>query len=304
MKKFKKIYIEITNVCNLSCSFCPKHKRQPKSVSAKEFEYIIKKLYNRGDNFYLHLMGEPTSHKEFDKIISICNKYGVKTNITTNGTLLQKCGDTIIDNNVKSVNISLHSFEANNLTISLQNYLDNIVEFCKKAIGHKTSVELRLWTMSLESINNPESLNHQIVKYLNDNINPDIDMFSQLTETFFNMTNNRKKNFRIKENIYLGMAEQFSWPSIENSPNKVCKGFCYGLRNQIAVLSDGTIVPCCLDSDGNIPLGNIFNQDFDEIINSQRSKNIYDGFTNQKAIEPLCQSCGYMKKYMKIKHDK
>ena len=303
MKKFKKVYIEITNVCNLNCSFCPKHKRIPKIMNSSEFEKILQITHNRGDNFYLHLMGEPTSHTEFKEILNICNKYNIKVNVTTNGTLLDKAGNILIENQVRSVNISLHSFEANNLNISLQKYLDNIINFCKKAIGQKTIVELRLWTMSLESIKNKSGLNYEIVEYLNKNLNPDIDMFKQLEETFFSMTNNRKKNFRINQNIYLGMAEQFSWPSIKNSPNEVCPGFCYGLRNQIAILSDGTVVPCCLDSEGNIPLGNIFNEDFDDIINNSRSKSIYNGFTNQKAVESLCQSCGYMKKYMKNKYN-
>ena len=303
MKKFKKVYIEITNVCNLNCSFCPKHKRIPKIMNSSEFEKILQITHNRGDNFYLHLMGEPTSHPEFKEILNICNKYNIKVNVTTNGTLLDKAGNILIENQVRSVNISLHSFEANNLNISLQKYLDNIINFCKKAIGQKTIVELRLWTMSLESIKNKSGLNYEIVEYLNKNLNPDIDMFKQLEETFFSMTNNRKKNFRINQNIYLGMAEQFSWPSIKNSPNEVCPGFCYGLRNQIAILSDGTVVPCCLDSEGNIPLGNIFNEDFDDIINNSRSKSIYNGFTNQKAVESLCQSCGYMKKYMKNKYN-
>lgn len=303
MKKFKKVYVEITNVCNLNCSFCPKHKRIPKIMNSSEFEKILQITHNRGDNFYLHLMGEPTSHPEFKEILDICNKYNIKVNVTTNGTLLDKAGNILIENQVRSVNISLHSFEANTLNVSLQNYLDNIINFCKKAIGQKTIVELRLWTMSLESIKNKSGLNYEIVEYLNKNLNPDIDMFKQLEETFFSMTNNRKKNFRINQNIYLGMAEQFSWPSIENSPNEVCPGFCYGLRNQIAILSDGTVVPCCLDSEGNIPLGNIFNEDFDDIINNSRSKSIYNGFTNQKAVEPLCQSCGYMKKYMKNKYN-
>ena len=111
------------------------------------------------------------------------------------------------------------------------------------------------------------------------------------------MEKNRKKNFRLKDNIFLGMSERFEWPCIENAPEEICKGFCYGLRNQIAILADGAIVPCCLDSDGNIPLGNIFESKLQDVIQNERSRAIYDGFTNQKAVEPLCRSCGYMKKY-------
>lgn len=297
MKKFKKIYIEITNICNLNCSFCPKHKRKPRTMSASEFEQIMAEVHPMGENFYLHLMGEPLSHPQLCSILDICNSYGVKTNITTNGTLLGKVGEDVLQREIRNVSISLHSFEANSLNISLQKYLEDITDFCKKALGRKTVVELRLWNMSRESLKDENSLNFQIVEFLRNALEPDCDIWQQIENTFFSMENNRKKNFRLKENIFLGMSERFEWPCIEDAPKEICKGFCYGLRNQVAILADGTVVPCCLDSDGNIPLGNIFDTKLQDVIQNSRSRALYDGFTNQKAVEPLCRSCGYMKKY-------
>ena len=301
MKKYKKVYIEITNICNLSCTFCPGHKRVLKEMSAENFEAVLSKTHHIGENFYLHLMGEPTAHSQFSDILTICNKYNIRPNITTNGTLLGKKADVILQKDVRNVSISLHSFEANDLNKSLQDYLVDITDFCKKALGSKTVVELRLWNMSRESLADENSLNFKIIEFLRENLDLGYDIYDTISETFFSMECNRKKNFRLKENIFLGMSEQFSWPSIENSPNEICKGFCYGLRNQIAVLADGTVVPCCLDADGNMPLGNIFEEDIEDIVGSPRAKSIYDGFTNHKAVEPLCQSCGYMKKYLQFK---
>ena len=266
-------------------------------MSADEFEQIMAEVHHMGENFYLHLMGEPLSHPQLCEILDICNRYNVKTNITTNGTLLDKVGHHVLEKQIRNVSISLHSFEANSLNISLQKYLDDIAAFCKKALGRKTVVELRLWNMSRESLLDKDSLNFKIVQFLDSALQPDCNIWQQIETTFFSMEKNRKKNFRLKENIFLGMSERFEWPCIENSPNEICKGFCYGLRNQIAILADGTVVPCCLDSDGNIPLGNIFDTKLQDVIQNDRSRAIYDGFTNQKAVEPLCQSCGYMKKY-------
>lgn len=301
MKKYKKIYIEITNICNLNCTFCPGHKRALKEMSAENFKYVLDKTHNIGENFYLHLMGEPTAHSQFDEILKICGSYGIRPNITTNGTLLAKQADIILSHDVRNVSVSLHSFEANSINRSLQNYLGDITDFCKKALGSRTVVELRLWNMSRESLADKDSFNYQICEFLRENLCLGNEIYDRINETFFAMEQNRKKNFRLKENIFLGMSEQFSWPSLETSPNEVCKGFCYGLRNQIAILSDGTVVPCCLDADGNMTLGNIFKDDIENIINSTRAKSIYDGFTNHKAVEPLCQSCGYMKKYLQFK---
>ena len=266
-------------------------------MSAEEFGRIMAEVHPMGENFYLHLMGEPLNHPQLGEILDICSSYGVKTNITTNGTLLAKKGDDILSREVRNVSISLHSFEANSLNISLQKYLGDITDFCRKALGRKTVVELRLWNMSRESLTDKNNLNCQIVEYLNSSLQPDCDIWQQIESTFFSMEKNRKKNFRLKDNIFLGMSERFEWPCIENAPEEICKGFCYGLRNQIAILADGTIVPCCLDSDGNIPLGNIFESKLQDVIQNKRSRAIYDGFTNQKAVEPLCRSCGYMKKY-------
>ncbi|MBQ7283538.1 MAG: SPASM domain-containing protein, partial [Oscillospiraceae bacterium] len=283
------------------CSFCPGHKRNLKEMCAADFDKVMAKVHDKGENFYLHLMGEPTAHSQFDDILKICNCYGIRPNITTNGTLLAKRGNVIMQHDVRNVSVSLHSFEANDTGFSLESYLKGITDFCAKALGSKTVVELRLWTMSPESLADKNSFNFKIIEFLREKLRPDFDIYQKMNETFFSMEQNRKKNFRIKENIFLGMAEQFCWPSLENSPNEVCKGFCYGLRNQIAVLSDGTAVPCCLDSNGNMPLGNIFDSELADIVNSERAKFIYDGFTNHKAVEPLCQSCGYMKKYLAFK---
>ncbi len=301
MKKFKKIYIEITNLCNMSCSFCPKHKRTAKYMTADEFRTVAEKVRACGENFYLHVMGEPLSHPQFGEILDICNEYGMQTNITTNGTLINRCGGTIADHTMRSVCISLHSFGANSMNVSLAEYLGNITDFCKSMLGRKTAVELRLWNMSRESLEDKTTLNYQIVSFLKENLSVETDIEQQIRDTFFSMEKNRKKNFRLKENIFLGMAEQFSWPDAEKSDGKVCEGFCYGLRNQIAILSDGTVVPCCLDSEGTVNLGNIFENSIEEIYNCERSRRIYNGFTNMKAVEKLCQSCGYMKKYMAMR---
>lgn len=302
MKKFKKIYIEITNICNLNCAFCPKHSRENKIMSCEEFEYILSKVHSRGEKIYLHIMGEPTGHPQLEKILDICKKYSVRANITTNGTLLKSKENILLNGDLMSLAVSVHSFEANSSQISMEEYLENIMNFCNKAMGLKCAVELRLWNLSKENIADNNSLNHKILSFIYEKLNLDFDIFSLAENTFLSMDKNRKKNFRLKENIFLGMSEQFSWPSIKNSYDNSCSGFCYGLRNQIGFLSDGTVVPCCLDSDGNISLGNIFCENLDEILKNERSLRLYNGFTNQKAVEPLCQNCGYMHKYFTKRH--
>ena len=85
MKKFKKMYIEITNICNLNCIFCPKTLRKPKFMSCDEFKIIADKLKNYGDYIYLHVLGEPLLHPDIEKILSISESFNFKVIITTNG---------------------------------------------------------------------------------------------------------------------------------------------------------------------------------------------------------------------------
>ena len=302
MKKFKKIYIEITNQCNLSCSFCPKTKRKSHFMTVEEFTHIINSTKAQGENFYLHVMGEPTAHPHFADFLKICKDNRVKVNITTNGTLLHRVGDAIVENTVRSVSVSMHSFEANSLNKDMKDYLDKIMEFCKKSIGSGITVELRLWNFDRESIYDKNQLNGQIVDYLESNLELDFDLRQTMTDKFAEMetSNSRKFNFRLKDRIFLGMAQHFDWPDITKE-ERYCDGFCYGLRNQIAILASGDVVPCCLDSEGNIVLGNIHENTLQEIFDGKRAQAIYTGFTHRKAVEPLCQTCGYMKMYDKNK---
>lgn len=300
MKKYRKIYIEITNVCNLNCSFCPKTARQPCVMTVEKFRQAARMLKDRGQNFYLHVMGEPTAHPQFGAILDICREYGMTVNITTNGSLLDKTGDMMLKSSVRMVSVSLHSFEANSLDSDMQRYLDKVISFAAKAADTDTACELRLWNFDRKSLYDTNKLNGQILSYIQKNLELDFDLADAVEEQLEKMegSNSRKFNLRLKGRVFLGMAEHFEWPDI-NSP--VCNedGFCYGLRNQIAVLANGDVVPCCLDSDGNMVLGNIFSDTLDDILNSRRARDIYTGFTNQKAVERLCQTCGYMQKFFK-----
>ena len=92
--------------------------------------------------------------------------------------------------------------------------------------------------------------------------------------------------------IKLNFDTQFEWPSLNSkSPNH--DGFCYGLKNQLAILTEGTVVPCCLDKEAVINLGSIFEEELIDILNQERSQNILKGFQNHKAVEALCQKCQF-----------
>ncbi len=285
MKKFKKVYIEITNVCNLSCNFCPKTSRKLKFIGKESFEHIVKNIRPYTEHVYFHLMGEPFLNKELGHFLEISKENQLKVNITTNGTLISEVKDILINAQaLRQVNISLHSFEANEEQIDFNEYINNIINFVKEAT-EKTNIicSLRLWNLDTK-YNASNNLNIDIFELLEQEFELNCDLKECLKE---------KNSFKLKNNVYISMGEKFKWPSL-NEEELGERAFCYGLRDQIGILVDGTVVPCCLDSEGSIPLGNIFDSSLEEILNSKRANEIYDGFSGRKAVEELCKRCGFI----------
>ena len=103
----------------------------------------------------------------------------------------------------------------------------------------------------------------------------------------------RYDGWKLTENIYLEYDGMFEWPDVGREEYETEEVFCYALRNQIGVLVDGSVVPCCLDHNGDITLGNLFSHDLADILASPRAKALYEGFSRHIATEPLCRRCGY-----------
>lgn len=270
MKRFRKIYVEITNICNMNCSFCPETKRAKAFMSAEQFEHIAKQIEPYTDYIYLHVKGEPLLHPNLREILKICQKYNLKVNISTNGTLLGEKWELL--KNIRQINVSLHSFEKDNEQ-KLQEYLTNVIDAACTLNKEGVIVRYKLWNDN--TLNN----NVKIISQLEKKYNINIECLSY------------DKDIKLKDGIFLSIKQPFKWPDIQDD-NKH-ETTCYGLRHQIAILVDGTVVPCCVDNDGDINLGNIFNTSFDDILNTTIAKEIREGFENNKCVHKLCKKCEY-----------
>lgn len=277
--KFKKVYIEITNVCNLNCSFCIKDNRIRKSMSVYEFENILKKIDSYTDYIYLHVKGEPLIHNNLDEILSLTSKYNKYVNITTNGVFLKDKVDILKKyKNIRQINISLHS--ENNKT----NYIEDIME----AVDNLKNIFIvyRFWTLK------DNKLDTKMLEYL-DKIKEKYFITDEVYNTII-----KGNNVKINNNIYINKDKEFEWPSLSNDYYNE-RGFCYGLKNQIGILVDGTITVCCLDSFGVSNLGNIFVDDIETIMNSEKVKNIIKGFNDRKVYLDICRHCSYKERFNK-----
>ena len=246
-------------------------------MTEEEFSSLLPKLRPYTDFLYFHLMGEPLCHPKLGRFLELASNAGFKVILTTNGTLLEKQQELLLSSpGLHKVNISLHAFEANDLDIPFEEYLRRCFAFGKAAEG-KLLVSYRLWNSG-----GADALNEQIL--------------SALARYFPGNWVQERRGIRIGERVYLEHGDKFDWPdlSAEEGGDQV---FCYGLRDQLGVLCDGTVVPCCLDHEGDLALGNIFKQEMTEILENPRAKAIYEGFSSRKAVESLCRRCGYARRF-------
>ena len=275
--RFRKVYLEISNICNLSCRFCPGTKRAKKAMTQEELTILLPKLRPYTDFLYFHLMGEPLLHKNLQEFLELAGSYGFKVILTTNGTLLKKQQEMLLASPaLHKINISLHAFEANDLSIPFSQYLTDCFAFGQASAGKKLVV-YRLWNNCGEDTQNTEIL--------------------ETMHRYFPLEWVKERlGTRIADRTYLEYGDKFDWPDL-NAPEGSEKVFCYGLRDQLGILCDGTVVPCCLDHDGDLCLGNLLTQSMEEILSTPRAKAIYEGFSNREAAEILCRKCGYARRF-------
>ena len=291
MKKYKKTYIEITNVCNLNCEFCPKTSRTPEYMEPAFFEKILNQIEGHSKFIYFHVMGEPLIHPELKTFLDLSFSHGYKVNLTTNGTLINKVKDTLLKSPaLRQINLSLHSFDANPINQTMDEYLKNIFSFIKEA--HKKSnilFALRLWNLEEDVSPSSKEKNRFILNSIENNFNLNYKIEEALTGV---------RGINVAPNVFLNQAFHFNWP-MEDNEFFSNNGFCHGLRDQVAILVDGTVVPCCLDGQGIINLGNIKETPFSKIIEGPRAIAMYDGFTGRKVVEELCTKCDFRRRFNK-----
>ena len=278
-KRFKKIYIEITNRCNLNCSFCGKNKRDYRDMSLSEFELVINKIKKYTDYIYLHVKGEPLLYSNLDSLLSICDNTNIKVNITTNGVFLKEKLSVLINHFcIRQINISLHS--ENNK----KNYFLDVFS-SGKILSTKMFISYRIWDLKEYKLNKKSTeIVNKIIEFYN--------LSPVIVDKLYN-----DKNIKIASNTFVNKENIFTWPDIDN--DILVDGFCYGLKTHIAILSNGDIVPCCLDANGEIKLGNIFEDSLDDVLNGDIYKSLLKSFKDNKALHPLCKSCNFKKRFNK-----
>lgn len=274
---YARVYVEITNICNMHCSFCHGHSRAPRRMSEQEFSHVLDALQGQTKYVYYHLMGEPLTHPDLPQFLRMAKERSFYSVITTNGTLLAKRSEELIAAKPHKVSISVHSFEGGSEQ-AFDTYLQGISDFADAASHAGIIVVFRLWNKGFDG-----GRNERIEAFLR----------NRFTGEWVQNT----RGIRIRDKLHLEWGDRFIWPD-KHAPEQGNEVFCYGLGDHFGILSDGTVVPCCMDSDGMIRLGNVFEQPLSDILSSSRACAITEGFAKRTATEDLCRRCAYAQRFL------
>lgn len=289
-KRFQKIYIEIINRCNLSCSFCPTSDRPARMMSVDEFAKIAAQVTPFTDYICLHVKGEPLMHPWLGDILAIAHQNGLKVNLTTNAVLLPEKHQLLLGETApRQISLSLHSFDANTMhTRDFRSYLENAIDFARTfTMTTPGYISFRLWNLDGTAKADQRLRNQFILEALEQAYH-----LAQPIDAYVGKVHGND----IAPHTYVNFDQLFEWPD-EHALDYGFNGTCHGLRHQLAILADGQVVPCCLDHNGHLALGNIFKESLDTILCKEKSLRIIEDFRSHHIHENLCRRCGYRTRF-------
>ena len=286
--KFYRIYIELTNVCGLSCSFCPTKELPSKEMDLDFFESVIQQAKHYTREIACHVVGDPLTQSNLGEYLDIIHKHGMKAMLTTSGYFLKKHSyDTLFHPCVKQINISLNSFNKNDTSLTFEQYITPVLALCNAKLEREEALFINLRVWNLDEIMSERTFNETLFSKLSEAFDTTLSLDTIYEE--------RPKSIRLASKILVHFDNYFEWPSLKNK--NYGHGTCQGLQSHIAILASGKIVPCCLDCDGVIALGDLHEHTLESILSAKRTVAMLAGFKEGEAVEELCQKCSYKDRF-------
>ncbi|HEY9128752.1 MAG TPA: radical SAM/SPASM domain-containing protein [Sulfurovum sp.] len=286
--KFYRIYIELTNVCGLSCSFCPTKMLPSQEMDLVFFESVVEQAKKYTNEIACHVVGDPLTLSNLHDYLDILHKHGLKAMLTTSGYFLKKHSyETLFHPCVKQINISLNSFNKNDTSLTFEQYIKPVLSLCNAKLEREEELFINLRVWNLDEMMSERPFNETLFNRLSSEFGITLDLQD--------IYQSRPKSIRLASKIVVHFDNYFEWPSLKNK--NYGDGTCQGLQSHIAILASGKVVPCCLDCDGVIELGDLHHNRLDEILQSKRAIDMIEGFKKGKAVEELCQKCSYKDRF-------
>jgi radical SAM protein with 4Fe4S-binding SPASM domain len=289
MSSFRRVYVEISNICNLQCSFCPEVERDKQVMTPAFFRQVLAQVAPMTDEVCLHLMGEPLGHPQLGEIVGICAELGTPVNLTTNGLLLHgERRDLMLHPIIRQLNVSVHSFEANFSGRDVTPYMDKLFKFTRVAMTERPDlyINYRLWDLVDDGTMTAENAKIRAVIEAEFGV----DMHAMGVDP------RRKKGYVLAGRVYVNFDSRFEWPTLA-APKRAERGTCHGLSSHIGIHADGTVVPCCLDKEAKLKLGDLKHESLADVLSGQRATAMRDGFAANRLVEDLCQKCTFIERF-------
>nr|WP_321265774.1 radical SAM/SPASM domain-containing protein [uncultured Sulfurimonas sp.] len=287
--QFHRVHVEVTNICGLACSFCPPKLQPSKTMSISLFTKVLLELQAYTKSLAFHVMGDPLILSNINEYLELAYNHGFEVELTTSGYYFKNLQySSIFHPCVRQLNISLNSYNKNSLKLTFDEYMDAVLSVCNYKLINAPApfINLRIWNFD-ESCSEIE-FNTLLLNKLSTYFEVELDIEE--------LYKNRPKSLRLASKILLNFDNYFEWPSINSTHNS--HGRCHGLKSHIGILADATVVPCCLDGDGIINLGNLSTTPLSEILASKRAVDMRVGFSKNIAVEELCKKCSYKDKFI------
>lgn len=287
--KFHRAYVEVTNVCGLACTFCPPKMEAATTMSLPFFKSVVEQLREYTDEIALHVMGDPMVLSNLSAYLEIAHECRLKVMITTSGFYLDADRRAALFHSaLRQVNISLNSFNKNSISRTFEAYMEPILQLCDEKLSREADFFLNLRVWNLDDEKSEHVFNKQLFTLLESHFGLEQGMIEKAIS-------GERQSLRLASKVLLHFDRYFEWPSLTNS--FASHGYCQGLNKQIAVLADGRVVPCCLDSEGIMALGNLSETNLGKILTTERSVTIQEGFKKGLCTEELCQKCSYKERF-------
>lgn len=301
----KKIYIEISDICGLKCSFCPAPKGIRGVMDLGLFKKAVLESKHYTNLIALHILGDPLSVENLAEYLAIAKEANLKVEITTSGANLSDF-DLLLKSPIKQVNFSL---DALNEVENRDFLLGRIADFCaykrqnKSEVFVNLRVQKRARNRNLVAFLEREFGVKNLARFLGESAKSKGANWDSILDSPANR-NLEANRIKLGDKIIIDFREVFAW-NVDFTPlanrknlspqDEFAKGTCLALQNHIGILANGEIIPCCMDFSGILSLGNIKDISIKSALTSRKAQEMLKGFRENRIVEPFCKACDYRK---------
>lgn len=284
------ITIEPTNMCNLKCSVCETGAgllgREKGCMTLERFKVIIDKIALHVNTLMFYFMGEPFLNRHAYDMIRYAKKKGIPfVDTCTNGDIvnpaeLVSCGIDRICFQIGGITQETH--QVYRINSNLERVLDNIKETLRLRREHGSDMQVESGFILMKHNEHEVSLYKKYMFDLGVDRALIVDPCVRSVEQGHEMLPNDKRHWIYDPSAFIkGVLRP------KNSPNNICPWVYYSM----VILVSGDIVPCCRDATGKFVMGNILQQNLEDIWNGEKYLNFRECINkNQKSLE-ICRLC-------------